>query len=288
MTPTGRRAIAAGAALVTATALGAVSCQVLPNLGANGLLHPSRSRVPLDQRKSSETVTFEGDGVTLEGWRFPPAGNRRGAIAYLHGVADNRGSSLGAVKRFVPRGFEVVAFDSRAHGDSGGDLCTYGFYEKKDLGRVLDRIGPGPIILIGSSLGAAVALQAAAEDARITAVVAAESFSDLATVAAERAPWFFTKGSIKRAFAVAERTGRFAIDDVNPARAALRIQVPVFLVHGANDRETPPDHSRRIFDALHGPKKLVVVEGAGHNESLNSAWPAIERWLDEVLLPLDL
>jgi pimeloyl-ACP methyl ester carboxylesterase len=104
----------------------------------------------------------------------------------------------------------------RTKGLSIGDVCTYGFYEKKDLGRVLDRIGPGPIILIGSSLGAAVALQAAAEDARITAVVAAESFSDLATVAAERAPWFFTKGSIKRAFAVAERTGRFTDGVLQP------------------------------------------------------------------------
>jgi len=288
VTPTGRWAITAGAALVTATAFGAASCHVLPNLGANGLLHPSRSRVPLDQRKSPENVMFDGEGVVLAGWRFPAKGPRRGTVIYLHGVADNRSSSLGAVKRFVPRGFDVVAYDSRAHGDSGGDVCTYGFYEKKDLGRVLDRIGPGPVVVIGSSLGAAVALQAAAEDARISAVVAAESFSDLATVARERAPWFFTRGSIERAFAVAGRTGRFAIDDVNPARAALRILVPVFLVHGADDRETPPDHSRRIFDALHGPRKLVVFGGVGHNQSLNSAWPAIERWLDEVLQPRDI
>jgi len=284
-----RWAVAAGTALVAATSLGAASFQVLLNVGANGLLHPSRNRLSSDQRRAEgEDVTFASDGVTLAGWRFPAAGHRRGTIVYLHGVADNRSSSLGAAQRLVPRGFDVVAFDSRAHGDSGGDVCTYGFYEKRDLARVLDRIGDGPIVVIGSSLGAAVALQAAAEDARIGAVVAAESFSDLATVASERAPWFFTKGSIARAFAVAERSGQFTIDDVNPARAAQRITVPVFVVHGASDRDTPPDHSRRIFDALHGPKKLVIVEGAGHNQSLNAAWPAIERWLDELLPPLDL
>lgn len=284
-----RWVVGAGTVFVAATSLGAASFQVLPTAGANGLLHPSRNRLSPDQRVAdAENVMFEGDGVALAGWRFPAAGHRRGTIMYLHGVADNRGSSLDAARRFVPRGFDVVAFDSRAHGDSAGDICTYGFYEKRDLARVLDRIEDGPIVLIGSSLGAAVALQAASEDARISAIVAAESFSALATVASERAPWFFTKGSIARAFAVAERSGRFTIDDVNPARAAQRISVPVFVVHGASDRETPPDHSRRIFDALHGPKKLVIVEGAGHNQSLNSAWPAIERWLDEVLPPSDV
>ena len=100
--------------------------------------------------------------------------------------------------RFSARGFDVVAYDSRAHGDSGGNVCTYGFYEKRDLQRVLDVLESGPVIVIGSSLGAAVALQAAAEDRRITAVVAAESFSDLRTVAPERAPWFFPARTIRR------------------------------------------------------------------------------------------
>ena len=41
---------------------------------------------------------------------------------------------------FLARGFDVVAYDSRAHGESEGDVCTYGFYEKEDLRRVLDRV----------------------------------------------------------------------------------------------------------------------------------------------------
>ena len=60
-----------------------------------------------------------------------------------------------------------VAYDSRAHGESEGDVCTYGFFEKRDLHQVLDSIGPGPIALVGTSRGAAVALQEAAEDARV-------------------------------------------------------------------------------------------------------------------------
>jgi hypothetical protein len=60
-------------------------------------------------------------------------------------------------------------------------------------------------VLLGASLGAAVALQEAAEDPRVSAVVAAETFSDLRIVAAERAPFFFTRGIIGKALKLAEQ-----------------------------------------------------------------------------------
>ena len=269
-----------GAALTAATIAG---CRTLPSVGANGLLHPGRRLLTAQQRALGPLVTFHSGQLALAGWRFPAAGTRRGTIVYLHGVADNRGAASGIAARFTARGFEVVAYDSRAHGDSDGDACTYGYYEKRDLLRVLDAIEPGPVVLIGSSLGAAVALQAAAEDARISAVVAAEAFSDLATVARERAPWFFSGGSIRRAFELAEHMGHFKVDDVSPVRAATAISIPVFLLHGSRDRETPSEHSRRIFDALAGPRRLLMVEGAGHNQSLAMGWTQIESWIDEVI-----
>jgi alpha-beta hydrolase superfamily lysophospholipase len=190
------------------------------------------------------------------------------------------------VERFTTRGFEVLAYDSRAHGESSGEACTYGFFEKHDLRHVLETVESGPIILLGTSLGAAVALQQAALDRRVTAIVAAETFSDLRTVATERAPFVFTPAILQRAFQIAEQQGRFEVDSVNPAHAAVDVSAPVLLIHGSADRETPPDHSRRVFAALAGPKRLMLVPGAGHNESLlrNDVWAEIERWLENILL----
>ena len=256
----------------------------LPTLGANGLLHPYRRMMDPGTRDVHPTRSFAGADVGLAGWNIRARSPRRGTVIYLHGVADNRGSALTAAQRFPDRGFDVVAYDSRAHGESGGDFCTYGFNERRDLRRVIDQVGSGLVVVIGSSLGAAVGLQAAAEDPRIDAVVAAESFSDLKTVATERAPWFFTDGAIRRSFALAEQLGHFRVEDVSPVAAAARIHVPVFLIHGANDLETFPEHSRRIFDALGGPKRLLILEGAGHNQSLQpSTWDEIENWLDAAL-----
>ena len=260
-------------------------CGGLRSAGANGLLHPARRAMDPTVRQTHPQATFAGADVVLAGWRFPARGARRGTVVYLHGIADNRGSGLSAALRLSARGFDVVAYDSRAHGASGGEICTYGFYEKRDLQRVLDVLESGPVIVIGSSLGGAVALQAAAEDARISAVIAAESFSDLRTVAAERAPWFFTAKTISQALALAEKQGSFQIDAVSPRDSARRINVPVLLIHGALDHETPPDHSRRIFDSLGGRRRLLLVEGAGHNQSLqtSSVWSEIESWIESVL-----
>ncbi|RYD39342.1 MAG: hypothetical protein EOP83_36940, partial [Verrucomicrobiaceae bacterium] len=153
--------------------------------------------------------------------------------------------------------------------------------------KVLDTVRPGPVILIGSSLGAAVSLQLAAEEPRISAVVAAESFSDLRTVATDRAPFFFTAGMIEKSFTLAGQEGHFRIDDASPLQAAKFIKVPVMVIHGAADVDTLPGQAQRIHDALSCPKRLMLVPGAAHNQSLNhgKVWTEIESWIDSILPP---
>lgn len=272
------------AGLVVALGLAIAAFTQLPGAGAGALLHPSRLRTTAAPPATCVDDWFQGADVRLRGWRCDAVGRRRGTVVFLHGVADNRASAAGVVQRFGPMGFDVVAYDSRAHGDSDGAACTYGFYEKDDLRGVIATLPPGPVILIGGSLGAAVALQTAAVEPRVSAVVAAETFADLRTVAAERAPWIIKAGSFDRAIRLAERLGRFRVDEVSPVHAARSIVVPVFLVHGAADRDTPPVHTQRVFAALAGPKHLELVPEAGHSQSLGPAmWQAIAQWLDRLV-----
>ena len=264
-----RRALA-GCAVGAALLLTALAFTVVPSLAAGGLLHPIR--VALYERAPQGCVDreFTGDGLTLRGWHCAASGQRRGSVVYLHGVADNRSSAVAVIEWFTQRGFDVVAYDSRAHGQSDGSVCTYGFYEKRDLNRVTDVLPRGPIVLMGNSLGGAVAIQGAAADERVTGVIAAEAFSDLRTIAMERAPRFLTRQMIARAFTLAEERGHFDVAAVSPVIAAASLRIPVLLIHGANDVDTRPEHSRRIFSALKGPKQLLLVPHAKHNQSLNS------------------
>jgi uncharacterized protein len=254
-----------------------------PSWGANALLHPQRRPMTRQPNRPAEAVEFEGEGtVKLKGWWFRGDANaKRGTVVFLHGVADNRGSAVGIADHFLARGFEVIAFDSRAHGESGGDVCTYGFYEKEDLRRVLDRVTAKPIVLMGISMGAAIALQEAADDRRVVAVVAVSPYSDLRTAARERAPFFASEGNLSEAFKLAEAQGNFRVDEVSPMVAAARIAAPTLIVHGELDDETPPAHAQRVFAALREPKRLIIVAGAKHHHVLGAQqWKEIDAWVD--------
>jgi uncharacterized protein len=251
-----------------------------PSWGASALLHPAHRRLTVPTPVGAHDVVLQGDGVLLRGWQFQDHKVSVGTVIFLHGSADNRAAGVGVARHLSQRGFTVLAYDSRAHGESEGRACTYGFFEKRDLRRVIDTIGQRPIILFGTSLGAAVALQAAGEDDRISCVVAVSSFSDLRTVAAERAPFFATRREIDEAFRLAEEQARFEVNAVSPVAAASQIRLPVLLIHGAEDRETPPDHSRRIYQALRGEKRLLIVPGRGHNDTLTAeVWREIDEWI---------
>jgi alpha-beta hydrolase superfamily lysophospholipase len=274
-------------ALALGLAAAASGCMP-PSWGANALLHPGKHSPSRRPDPPFEEVVLSGDGVRLAGWVFRTARPRRGLVIYLHGVGDNRGSSLWLARHLTGRGFDVLAYDSRAHGDSGGEACSYGFHEKRDLHRVLDTIAVRPIVLLGHSMGAAIALQAAANEPRVAAVVAVASISDLRTAATERAPFFASRGNIEEALRIAEQQGKFRADEVSPVAAARQLRVPVLVIHGERDDETPADHSRRVFAALPAttPKRLLIVPGGGHGDALNAdTWREVDRWMDALFPP---
>ena len=278
------------AAIVSVLLVGSflIAGRVLPEIVAGAVLHPDRTTARAQLPEGCVDRQFESDGIRIVGWQCRASVPARGTVVYLHGIADNRASASGIVERFRSQGFDVIAYDGRAHGDSGGDACTYGYFEKRDLRRVLDQVSPAlPVILIGQSLGGAVALQAAVGDPRVATVVAAEVFSDLASVVHDRAPALVPNWILARGLRLAEQRGRFVVANVSPVRAAAELRIPVLLIHGARDVDTSAEHSRRVFAALGGRKRLIIVEHARHNESLRDAavWSEIDRWIDAAVAP---
>jgi pimeloyl-ACP methyl ester carboxylesterase len=268
------------ACLIGLSALLGAACGVT-DWGASAILRPWRRPLLAQPDLPYEAVTFESDGLRLYGWFFRTTPPRRGLIVYLHGIADNRQSGLGVARRFVPLGYDVLTYDSRGHGRSQGDVCTYGYFERHDVMRALDAVRAERAVLFGSSLGAAVALQAAAVEQRVGGVISQSSFADLPSIVRYRAPLYLPGPYVTAAIARAGERAGFPPGEASPVESAAHIRVPVLLIHGAADNETPADHSRRIFDALAGPKHLLLVPGAGHNDVLGreTVWREIERWL---------
>lgn len=250
-------------------------------LAANFIVNPIRVPVVGAPAEPHEPlVVTTADGLKLHGWVFR-AREPRGLVVLLHGKDINRQHYLAQALRLRALGFVVVAYDQRAHGQSEGTSITYGVHEVGDLQRVLDAVPVGPVYVVGESLGAAVALQAAAVEPRIRGVVAAASFADLRTLLQEKTPFFFDTKTREDTLASAEATAGFDLDAVSPEKAAARITAPVMLVHGIDDTFIPMRHSLRIYDALRAPKELVRLEGVSHMDVLlhEQAWKEIERFL---------
>ncbi|MFZ5444246.1 MAG: alpha/beta hydrolase [Myxococcota bacterium] len=264
---------------------------VAGNPAAGMLVRPLRVPVVGEPSLAHEALSITAeDGVVLDGWTFSPPGKPRAVLVLVHGKDINRQHFVSAAERFVAQGFGVVAFDQRAHGRSSGEYVTFGAKEVGDLRLVIDAAVTKwgrtlPVVVVGESLGAAVALQTAAVDERVRVVVAGASFADLQTVIDDRAPALLGERGKREAVRVAEENARFHVADISPERAAAHIKVPTLLLHGSEDSYLPLKHSLRIYDALAGPKKLVRLEGVDHVGVLLSAqaWDQIDDFIAEAL-----
>jgi fermentation-respiration switch protein FrsA (DUF1100 family) len=234
------------------------------------ILEPSVAGLPQE-----DIVVTTSDGVNLSCWLIRQPKKGRGTIIYLHGVADCKIGGLASARFFYSLGYNVFLYDSRRHGESGGKFCTYGFYEKHDVSTIIDYLQQrtdftvGKIGLFGTSMGAAVAIQAAAIDARIAAIVAEASFTTLRSVTVDyqrrliKLPWHFLRNV---ALARSQKVAGFKARQVSPLDDVAKIHCPILFIHGAQDTFIEARHSKELFDAAHPPKDLLVIEGANHND----------------------
>jgi len=186
LTPCKRFVFGVIAAAVTAVC---IAYSAIPYVASNILLSPERHPPNRHPPHTVKHVEFTGAEVSLVGWHFRATGEPRGTSVYPWHCWQSRRCDWHC-RSFNPCGFDVIAYDSRAQGESGGEHCTYGYYEVQDLQQVLNAIQRRPIILLGYSMGAAVALQASATDDRVKAVIAVETFSDLESVIRDRTQFF--------------------------------------------------------------------------------------------------
>jgi uncharacterized protein len=223
-----------------------------------------------------------------------PAGEPKRAGAqklalFHHGIGAGWLSMLPYMELFRAEGWSVAAFDSRGHG--GGDLGrdgrrprpSFGFYEKADLKAVADcalaRLPhEGGFVVFGLSMGAATALQYAPLDPRLDAVVADCPYSSAIAeldyrLKASMIPRPFRSLVVRVADAFCRRLEGFSLRDADPGRAILETRIPIFFIHGLEDRFVPwrmsvvmaETRRRRLPDAA---TELLLVPGARHGGSL--------------------
>lgn len=235
--------------------------------GVNDALRPPRV-VPPGTTLREENVEHQSldlitdDGIRLAAWYTPP---RKGAVILLaHGYGDNRPEWIYAL--LAKKGYGVLAWDARAHGESGGEISTIGYLEVLDVKAALDyalaQPGVEHVGAWGGSMGAATLIRAAAIFPEIEAVFVDSSFATLDEEVNYLVPLPFIN-PLAKFFAYA-KTG-ININSISPLHDISLISPrPVYIVHGTGDTVAPPDTGRKLFEAAGEPRFLWEEEGGKH------------------------
>lgn len=243
---------------------------VMTTLGLYGLydvMHPPR-KIPPGTTLTEANIPFQRlelrtkDGISLAAWYTPP---KNGVVILLaHGYGDNRPEWIYAL--LAKADFGVLAWDARAHGESGGNVSTLGYREVLDVKAALDfalqQEGVDHVASWGGSMGGATMIRAVAEYPQIEALVVDSAFSSLDAEVDFLAPYPLLNPLAK--FFMALGLG-VDLDTVSPTAAIGKISPrPIYIIHGLEDTVAPPESAQILFDAANEPKFLWLQEDAIH------------------------
>lgn len=223
------------------------------------------------------------DGTALYAWFLPARGDPQATVLYLHGNAENISSHLPSIAWMPAAGFNVLALDYRGYGRSGGDPSLDGAQLDihAAMAALLRRpdVDPQRIVIVGQSLGAALAIHYAAHtDLRhnLRAIVVDSSFFDYRLIAQEK----LAKSILTWPF---QWLPRLTIDnDYSPAASVHAVSpIPLLFIHGDQDATVPLVHSERLFKLAAEPKEFWVVPGAGHIQAFRD--DSVRKRLTEFL-----
>lgn len=234
--------------------------------------HPKRyigSYTPQDFGLKPEAVKLmTADGVELDGWFLPHKTSKK-AVIVCHGYPMDKGDVLGLTV-FLAKDFNLLYFDFRATGRSGGFFSTGGAREVRDIDAAVkfleERGFSKGVGAFGFSMGGAAVLLS-----KNPAIIARALDAPYADLGGELDYIFSSWGLWRKPLLALMKTWSFLfmgvnINSVNPAASAAALTTPILLVHGENDQQVPFVNSRRI-KAANPAAELVAVQGAGHGEN---------------------
>ena len=229
-----------------------------------------------------DDVNFESEDKTnLHGWFLKPKNGSKikGTVVFHHGNAGSMGYHLPFVTWMVKAGYQVLMYDYRGYGKSGGDIKRKGLIEDTraaiNYAKTRKDVDGKKIISYGHSLGGAKSLAGLGER-MIPGVRGVISFAGFASYE-----------DMARKFA--GQTGADLVtDDHSPRDLVEKISpVPILIVHGDKDRTVPLEQGELLFKKAKEPKTIFRIPDGGHTRALwmnNGQYrERVLAWMENVL-----
>lgn len=203
-------------------------------------------------------------------------------VIVVHGIGCDRWEAMKYADMYIDMGYNVLVYDSRYHGNSGGSDITLGFFEKTDLNNIVKWVrwvNPSAIIGVhGESMGAVTALlQAKIDESKnnvnfyvvdcpysdLRELINTKLSGDLRSHFQPAASFILFYGNI-----VALIKSNFSLYAVSPINAIDDIKAPVMFIHGSNDTFIPASMSLELYLRKQGAKGIYISPGAEHAMSI--------------------
>ena len=191
-------------------------------------------------------ISVGTEGERLHAWSISSP-QAEFTLLFFHGARVNLSGSIYRLRAFRDAGFNVLAFDYRGFGKSSPRLPSeQSVYEDAEaVMQWLESRVPEQRkrILYGHSLGGPIAAEAALRGSGAAALVLESTFTSVSEMT---------------------RLSSLVTQRLDLLDKLQRLKLPVLIVHGAEDDLVPPEMAKRLYEAAHGPKRLLMVEGMGH------------------------
>jgi hypothetical protein len=195
-------------------------------------------------------------------------------VIVFNGNAGNRAYRTPLAASLAERGIACLLFDYRGYGGNPGLPSERGLTEDALAVRLAmterPDVDPQRIVYFGESLGAAVATRLAASHAP-AALILRSPFPSLADVGAYHYPWLPVRWFLRDRYPVVE--------------IVRQLHLPLLVIAGEEDSIVPPQFSEQVFDAAPGPKRLVLIPGADHNDEALLHGRTLVDAIEDLLAP---
>lgn len=216
----------------------------------------------------------------IYGWWFPSKNtqtNKR-VLLYFHGCCNNISHDLEKIKLWQKLDFSILAIDYRGYGRSEGKFPSESqvYADAKaawDYLKFNKQIQAEQIIIYGSSLGGAIAIELATKHPDAMGLIIESSFSSMREMIGERPiPPIYPFDLILH-------------QKFNSIAKIKSITMPILLLHGTKDRIVPTRMTEQLYAAAKGRKQMALIAGGGHIDPamLNNElyWQSVRNFIGQ-------
>ncbi len=260
---------------------------------AYALTHPPKtaihSREDLGGRPIETIRLTTEDGVSLEAWYVPNDGDK--AVILLAGIGSERRQMVRHGEYYVELGYTVLMPDLRASGNSGGDIVSLGWYERRDLAvchAFLKKMGHEHIGADGFSLGAATICYSFQDNLDWAFVVAESAYHCIDSAMEHRLDMFNVPHFVALpARWFTEKLLGVSAEELRPIDYMPLCKAPALIVSGDSEIVLTSQETEALFEKCGSPMKRLHLFKGGQHQNFLKHFPdeyrqVLKDFLDDV------